>query len=241
MSKAEHDSGFINGVRVTEYTRADINKLFYRDQSAVWERLAKKVQSEHKVHLKSLSIRQREMLFDFEYNVANGINEFPKYSAAVIEGDYATALNESKRHYTEEDTGEKKAMTSRNQLFAAQFFNEDARKGDYTSPEAQTSSVDTINQIRKGEGQVATSEAASQLPAGQEKKAAEQRHAKTQESVVAEAIQPQQEQPQQQQAPQALASNMPAPNIDLGGMLSKEYVAPSGEKGMLSPLTSGVA
>jgi hypothetical protein len=31
---------------------------------------------------------------------------------------------------------------------------------------------------------------------------------------------------------------MPAPNIDLKGMLSKEHVAPSGEKGMLSPLTS---
>jgi hypothetical protein len=178
------------------------------------------------------------MLFDFEYNVANGIKEFPKFSDAVIKGDYATALNESKRHYTDDKTGEKKEMTTRNQLFAAQFFNKDARNGDYTSPEAQASSVDTIKQIRHGEGELAVSEAAAQLPAGGEERAAQKRHAKTQESVVAEAAQPQQEQPQQQQAPQALASNMPAPNIDLGGMLSKEYVAPSGEKGMLSPLST---
>ena len=238
MTQEEHDSGFINGVRVSSYTREDINRLFQRDQSRIWERLNKKVQSEHKTSLKSLSIRQREMLFDFEYNVSNGIKAFPKFATAVVKGDYATALMESKRHYTDADTGEKAELTKRNQQFAAQFYNEAARKGDYTSEEAQASSIDTIDLIRKGEGEEALTAAARAMPSNTAEEASLQRNAVAQEAKVEAAAAPQQQE-QAPQAPQALASNMPAPDIDLGGMLSKEYTAPSGEKGMLSPLGGG--
>jgi hypothetical protein len=228
MTQGEHDSGYINGVRVSAMTRDDINALFYRDQSDAWERL------EGRMDVSNMNVRQREMLFDMEYTVKGGIDSFPKFTKAVVDKDWPTALQESKRYYTNAETGKKEELATRNQQFAAQFFNKAARDGDYTSIEAQDSSQESIARIRKGMGQEALSEARKTLPAGAEEAALMQQSEQIQKQKFQE--EPQQQAPQQ--APQALASNTPAPNIDLKGMLSKEHVAPSGEKGMLSPLTS---
>ena len=63
---------------------------------------------------------QRDMLTEKDFNV--GLCKFPKFTQAVVSGDWMTASNEYKRHYTEAGTGDKIPMDRRNKAFFSQYI-----------------------------------------------------------------------------------------------------------------------
>lgn len=65
-----------------------------------------------------LSKHQIQMLMDYVFNVKGGLNEFPKFTAAVIKQDWDAAETEFERNF---DSG--KPLVARNALFKSKFLD----------------------------------------------------------------------------------------------------------------------
>ena len=227
MSKAEHNSGYINGKRLSSFKPVDLMNMFRKDQESIMVGLKKSLRGMNVDHSK-WSRRKLEAAFDIHYNVRGGIKTYPSFVKALEANDWKEAQKQSARFYTDGD-GKKQHMQGRMDLWDAQFMGPEAVKG-YGGAAAEKATAEVMNQQRLQ--RVAAAKGGEQV----EEQAVEQ---------VKQSLQPQ---PQEQQGAEGgfLAAaqqqdgvlvDMPKPDIDLGGMMSKEYALPTGgEKGMLSTL-----
>ena len=229
MTKEEHNSGFVNGKRLEEFKPVDLMNMFRKDQTRIMIGLKKGLRGMGVDHSK-WSTRKIEAAFDIHYNVKKGIASYPKFVAALDANDWKTAQAESARSYTVD--GEKKNLQGRADLWNAQFMGTNAATG-YGGAAADKETAGVMDEQRKQRVNAATP---LRAPSMEEVK---------QEAAIAEAqnIQPQEQagadggflQAAQQQ--DGVLVDTPKPDIDLGGMMSKEYELPTGgDKGMLSTL-----
>lgn len=226
MSKAEHNSGFINGKRLEAFTPIDLMNMFRKDQDRVMVGMNKQLRAMGIDHSK-WTRRKREAAFDIHYNVKGGVKTYPKFVNAIDAGDWKTAQKESARSYTVD--GQKKQMIKRQDLWNAQFMGSQAVKG-YATPAADKETAEVLNQQRLQRVDAATPRAAAVMDQRQEVQGLQEEVAAQPEQAGADGgfLQA----AQQQDAAQQPLVATPSPDIDLGGMLSKEYTNPAtGGKG----------
>ena len=250
MTKAEHNSGFINGKRIEDFKPVDLMEMFRKDQEKVMIWLKKNLRSMGIDHSK-WTRRKLEAAFDIQYNVKGGIKTYPKFVKALDAGDWKTAQAESGRFYTVD--GEKKPMQGRMDLWNAQFMGSQAAKS-YGSAAAEKETAHVMDQQR-----IQRVDAATPATLKREEQRVEAQELRKEATSAATAS------PEEIDAMEAGAINnirnsgvpaaspnapsgyaagsapagiplvpTPAPDIDLGGMLSKEYTNPAtGGKGDL--------
>lgn len=227
MTKAEHNSGFINGKRLEEFTPIDLMNMFRKDQQRVMVGMNKQLRAMGIDH-STWTRRKKEAAFDIHYNVKGGVKTYPKFVNALDAGDWKTAQKESARSYTVD--GQKKQMIKRQDLWNAQFMGSQAAKG-YATPAADKETAEVLNQQRLQRVDAATPPAAKAIDQQQQVSSLQQEAAEMPpEQAGAEGgfLQA----AQQQDAAQQPLVATPSPDIDLGGMLSKEYTNPAtGGKG----------
>ena len=232
MSKAEHNSGFIDGKRLEEFTPVDLMNMFRKDQDRVMVGMNKQLRAMGIDH-STWTRRKKEAAFDIHYNVKGGVKTYPKFINAIDAGDWKTAQKESARSYTVD--GQKKQMIKRQDLWNAQFMGSHAAKG-YATPAADKETAEVLNQQRLQRVDAATPPAAKAIDQQQQVSSLQQEAAEMppeQAGADGGFLQAAQ---QQDAAPQPLVAT-PSPDIDLGGMLSNEYQSPTGSpKGSLSTL-----
>ena len=248
LAPSEHASGYIDGLRISTMSSGDLMNMFRRTQKRMMVDMKKNLRSMGVDHAK-WGQRQTEMAFDIHYNVKGGIKTFPKFTEAVDKKDWATALQESKRTYTDADTGIKHEMETRNDLFESQFFGVTEEQYGSAANDAEIKQTRDILDAKK----MRDAAKGSNTP----DKVAERLEDATDATMSTEEIDALEQQTIQEIKnsgvpagnPTATAGNpaatapagvplvpTPAPDIDLGGMLSKKYTAPTGEQGMLSTL-----
>ena len=220
LTQLEHDSGYIDGREIDSMGTEAAIKLFstsIRDTEAKMEAKLQKLGRTSD----ALSARQYEALLDFEYNVTDGLNEFPKYTQAVLAHQWGLAEFESTRHATEDKTGVKKPLEERNRAWKARFMNQYSGE-QYGSPlaDAEEERVMTPGKVNR-----AKVEAELQAQQGQ------QQPQETLQQQGAEDAQVAQQFEQQSQAPQALADTLPVGAAKRPLLAEKVY----GGEGMLSP------
>lgn len=66
--------------------------------------------------------RSQEMLIDFQFNLGNVIDKFPKFYAAVLRNDIPVQKKEYKRYYTDEE-GETRPLKDRNEKFYRRYLS----------------------------------------------------------------------------------------------------------------------
>ena len=234
MTQKEHDSGFIDGMRVESFKPLQLMELFRKDQREVMMGLKKGLRRMGVDHTK-WTRRKLEAAFDIHYNVRGGINTYPKFVKALDANDWKTAQEQSARFYTDDD-GKKQRMQGRMDLWDAQFMGSAAAKG-YGTPEADKETASVMDEQRKQRVSAATGQGVEQRR--QEQAAMQVKELAALPSELAQGEQIGREggflRAAQQQ--DGVLVDTPAPDIDLGGMMSKEYKLPTGgEKGMLSTL-----
>ena len=248
LSRREHASGYIDGLRISTMTSDNIMNVFRRTQKRIMIDMNKRLRVMGVDHTKWTQ-RQKEMAFDIHYNVEGGIETYPKFTKALDKKDWATALQESKRSYTDKH-GVKHEMETRNDLFEAQFFgvtddqygstandNEIKQTMGVLDAEKMRNAAKGVDKADKIAEQVRALETA--LPQG----TAASMSPEDIDAMEAQAIQGIKNKGIPEAQPNVAMGNpapagmplvpTPAPDIDLGGMLSKNYVSPTGEKGAL--------
>lgn len=73
-----------------------------------------------------LDDKRKAMATEFAFNLGN-LEKFPKFTKALIEGDWETIAEEYKRYYTTE-SGETKELAGRNRLFYETYIEPNLRK-----------------------------------------------------------------------------------------------------------------
>lgn len=121
MTKEEQRTGVLwNGMKWRAgLTDSQIHELMMDDLGKQWDEAASFVRIKYGVDMSRLPAARQEMLLDMEYNP--GLSLFPKFTKAVIEGNWdpkdpASAVNQYKRHLNGKELG-------RNRHFADRYFD----------------------------------------------------------------------------------------------------------------------
>jgi GH24 family phage-related lysozyme (muramidase) len=89
QSDAEED-------RLTQgITEAEATKLLAADLDSAWKRARSYVRNKLGVDIATLTMKQQEILADYSFNP--GLSIFPKFTQAVVENEWETALSEHAR------------------------------------------------------------------------------------------------------------------------------------------------
>lgn len=95
---------------ITQEVASDILR---KDLAAKKNTLTSRFNDKYDISFDSLPQKSQEMLIDFEFNLGNVVEKFPKFTQAIIDGDMEKAKKEYKRYY-----GEKKIpLRKRNRDF----------------------------------------------------------------------------------------------------------------------------
>lgn len=131
LTPEEQRTQTINGVPISKLTRDDAVKIFQQDlaskvQSAKQKLASGKITSKKygvvKADWDQLSNKQKQMLLDYEYNVAGGLNKFPSFVYGVINNDKNIMEQEYERKFT--DASGKVKRLARNNDFYDLFLKE---------------------------------------------------------------------------------------------------------------------
>ena len=252
LSKRENTSGYVQGWRIEDATKENIMELYNNDVTKAYETVREIMGSKYKENIDIWDSRRREMLIDVEFSQTDGVNdkELASFVRAVANNDMATAEQTMTDRFNYGPDGMKTRNEKRNKAFSAQFMGPVAQRGDYATPEGQreieeaheTRKTIELDEMRRKEYPEATPQTVRDSEEGQ------RMAQKAQQGNTPPPMQPNAAPGYAAGGAAAPAAtplvNVPAPDIDLGGMLSKEYQSPTGEKGMLStlpaPITQGV-
>lgn len=248
LSKRENTSGYVQGFRIADATKENIMELYNNDVTKAYETVREIMGSKYKEDIDMWDSRRREMLIDVEFSQSDGVNdkELTPFIRAVANNDMPTAEQTMLDRFNYNPDGSKTRNEKRNKAFSAQFMGPVAQRGDYATPEGQKEILEAhdtrktieYDELRREVDPAATPQTVRDSEEGQriEQKARQENTPPPIQPNVASGF---------AAAPAATPLvATPAPDIDLGGMLSKEYQSPTGEKGMLStlpaPITQGV-
>ena len=81
---------------ITQEVASDILR---KDLAAKKNTLTSRFNNKYDISFDSLPQKSQEMLLDFEFNLGNVVEKFPKFTQAVIDGDMEKAKKEYKRYY----------------------------------------------------------------------------------------------------------------------------------------------
>ncbi len=253
MTRNESANGYIDNWRVADATLENIQELFTNDLTKNWDIIAEEAEKSYGADIDTMDARRREMLMDVQFSQASGIKDkdMGPYVRAVIRGDFETAYENKGQRYKEDAYGKKTEDKERIRASEAQFFGNEAAKGNYMETEGQIEATEAAETIRKFRFEDARKQGNSMS----ERQTPSESFMNSPERAAALEVSQQENTPPPMQpntssgyaagSPAAPAATplvaTPAPDIDLGGMLSKEYQSPTGEKGMLSTLPAPIA
>ena len=259
LTRAEQSNGYIDNWRIADATSANLMELFQNDQTKAWDIIEATMSKEYGADIVTMDARRREMLLDVQFSQQDGVadKDLAPYVRAVVRGDFETASAAKNERYQQDKQGNKTVDQERINASEAQFFGTEAAKGNYIETSGQDEAKAAAENIRKIRYDKArrTHNEASQTPVSPESVvgSAEGQIAK-QQAQQGSGVPPATPNTTPGYAAGDAAApaatplvEMPAPDIDLGGMLSTQYQSPTGEKGMLStlddlpaPITPGV-
>jgi len=81
---------------ITQEVASDILR---KDLAAKKNTLTSRFNNKYDISFDSLPQKSQEMLLDFEFNLGNVVEKFPKFTQAIIDGDMEKAKKEYKRYY----------------------------------------------------------------------------------------------------------------------------------------------
>jgi len=121
MTDAEVTSGKIYGIDVATMTRDDANTILAVDLLKHKNRIKR----QHPKEWEMLSIREKQMLIDFDFNLRGGVKSFPKFKQAVFNNDIPTQRKEYVRKYKNAE-GKMVPIGERNRIFYKEFLSFEA-------------------------------------------------------------------------------------------------------------------
>ena len=81
---------------ITQEVASDILR---KDLAAKKNTLTSRFNNKYDISFDSLPQKSQEMLLDFEFNLGNVVEKFPKFTQAIVDGDMEKAKKEYKRYY----------------------------------------------------------------------------------------------------------------------------------------------
>ena len=233
MTSRERTSEIINGIQIDNYTPKDFQNLLDIDVDRTWIDYKRTMREEHGVNIDDWTTRQREMGFDVQFTTPEGMKAAPEVAKALASGDYEGAAAAMPLEPVQKEQQK------------AQFFTQEAKQGEYSSPKGQEASMKNAELHR----QTLTNPAKQpdNMMASREQLEQEFNSKQVEIDQLNKTLPPEM---QGVQVPMMTANTTPAyapndpaapagtplvPQIDLGGMLSKEYVNPAtGVKGEMA-------
>jgi muramidase (phage lysozyme) len=252
LTRAEQSNGYIDNWRIADATKENIIELFQNDQTKSWDIIKEVMKKEYGADIVKMDARRREMLLDVQFSQADGVKDedLGPYVRAIVRGDFEAAHEAKDARYKTDPQGKKHIDVERVNASEAQFFGTEAARGNYIEESGQKEARAAAENIRKGRYEQGRQvyNAQSDTPVSPESVVDSKEGAAIREQV---AQGPATTPATPNVAPGYAAGDAaapaatplvatPAPDIDLGGMLSKEYQSPTGQKGMLSTLPEGV-
>lgn len=108
-----------------ELTIKDCIKILRTDLVRAKITLTQRLETAAEVWLPDLPIRSQLMLLDFEFNLGNCVDKFPRFTHAVCTGDIAGQRKDYKRYYRDPYDGVRE-VRFRNESFYETFLTDEA-------------------------------------------------------------------------------------------------------------------
>ena len=229
MTDRERKSEIVNGIQIDNYTPKDFQSLLDVDVDRTWIDYKRTMREDHGVNIDDWTTRQREMGFDVQFTTPEGMKAAPEVAKALAEADYEGAAAAMPLQPVQKEQQK------------AQFFTQEAKQGEYSSPKGQEASMKNAELHR--ETLTNPTKQPDNMMASREQLEQEFNSKQVEIDQLNKTLPPEMRGQQTAMMGQGGGDSL-SPNaggqlansqIDLGGMLSKEYVNPAtGVKGEMA-------
>lgn len=120
LTEEELKSKKVHGISYkNKLTKEEIDTILKNDIDIHRKKLDKKLKEKYNISLEDLSPTKQYALLDMEFNLGSADAKFPKFTEAIVKGDYNTQLKEYKRHMKKD--GIYVPLKKRNETFLQEY------------------------------------------------------------------------------------------------------------------------